>query len=609
MNKCNLLQFPLFSKWTDFTPTVPKLYWDVYSQEERIKKICIQLHRIMQWLDKSTEILNDNVELIQNFINQIEVWVDSVNNQIDLINETIEQLKESIDNDVTDLIAKIEAEEARAIAAEENISNSLSNITNYVYQHSVNALEYSGSGAKGDVVLTLVNGDTFSATIPGATNSSAGLMTDQQVSLLESLVGGGKLRALCTDLNDIPTTNTDAYWYGGICNSNDYFLLINPNSGEFDQRGIITVDANGDVSYMLIPQPALAINDATDTIKGIVKYDNVTIKKNANDQLYADIPAVSSFETGMVQAFATSILPSGWHKLDGSIVEQTSGNWTNAEWNTIKLVLNNWVNNNGDIQLPNLDNGYLEHNNVATFGLTGANAKSNSEFLSNHTHTTAPHSHTENGFYSVKTAGYGLTNSPAPVQYSNNQILVKDTTGDQYTPNVSNTTVAINSTGITQDVDLRTKRLNVNYAVYIKPSSYNPQTIEVNLGNDFSSWGDCMDFLYSLCYANGADTRDSGLKVTMDYMTEFNGDDFNTGDPTTQDFPTYATQGNNWVIYAAEVAPGSRSIWLYDTNDTSGFNELNLRWDYNGYGDYSPGGWVIKDMLNWRQKGIWKITI
>ena len=31
---------PPFWGWTRYTPVIPKMYWDVYSQEERIKRLC-----------------------------------------------------------------------------------------------------------------------------------------------------------------------------------------------------------------------------------------------------------------------------------------------------------------------------------------------------------------------------------------------------------------------------------------------------------------------------------------------------------------------------------------------------------------------------------------
>ena len=43
--------FPYFAGFTEFTPTVPKLYWDVESQEQRILALCKQLHKLICYID------------------------------------------------------------------------------------------------------------------------------------------------------------------------------------------------------------------------------------------------------------------------------------------------------------------------------------------------------------------------------------------------------------------------------------------------------------------------------------------------------------------------------------------------------------------------------
>ena len=50
--------FP-FAGFTDFTPTIPKMYWDVHSQEQRIHRICDMLDKLICYAD----YLGDNVEI------------------------------------------------------------------------------------------------------------------------------------------------------------------------------------------------------------------------------------------------------------------------------------------------------------------------------------------------------------------------------------------------------------------------------------------------------------------------------------------------------------------------------------------------------------------
>lgn len=53
------LNWPIYSGWTAFTPTIPKMYWNVYSQEERIKDLCCQYAKAEQYLDFVAKLTND----------------------------------------------------------------------------------------------------------------------------------------------------------------------------------------------------------------------------------------------------------------------------------------------------------------------------------------------------------------------------------------------------------------------------------------------------------------------------------------------------------------------------------------------------------------------
>lgn len=82
--------FPL---WTQFTPTLPSLYWDVDSHEERIKRLCLELHKLTQYADYlgdsinlSHDEINEISELVDNFIDsgfdeyyrdKVEQWIDT----------------------------------------------------------------------------------------------------------------------------------------------------------------------------------------------------------------------------------------------------------------------------------------------------------------------------------------------------------------------------------------------------------------------------------------------------------------------------------------------------------------------------------------------------
>lgn len=53
------LKFPIYSGWTQYTPVIPKIYWDVYSQEQRIKNLCLSFDKVEHYLDYVAEQMNE----------------------------------------------------------------------------------------------------------------------------------------------------------------------------------------------------------------------------------------------------------------------------------------------------------------------------------------------------------------------------------------------------------------------------------------------------------------------------------------------------------------------------------------------------------------------
>lgn len=59
---------PRWWAYTDYTPVIPKFYWDVYSQEERIKAICEYLWKTICF----TENTADNFQAVQDALDKLE---------------------------------------------------------------------------------------------------------------------------------------------------------------------------------------------------------------------------------------------------------------------------------------------------------------------------------------------------------------------------------------------------------------------------------------------------------------------------------------------------------------------------------------------------------
>ena len=87
-----MFPIPPYSGFTAFTPTIPKFYWDVYSQEERIKAICMEAHKIITYCDANADAVNANMEEVKAlkalfdrfmesgfddyYAEQVERWID-----------------------------------------------------------------------------------------------------------------------------------------------------------------------------------------------------------------------------------------------------------------------------------------------------------------------------------------------------------------------------------------------------------------------------------------------------------------------------------------------------------------------------------------------------
>lgn len=82
------LNWPIYSGWTQFTPTIPKLYWNVYSQEQRIKELCMNYGKCEQYLDFIAKLTNDwNAE-----------YTDEVQQKLDEFEALLEFGSESVIN-------------------------------------------------------------------------------------------------------------------------------------------------------------------------------------------------------------------------------------------------------------------------------------------------------------------------------------------------------------------------------------------------------------------------------------------------------------------------------------------------------------------------------
>lgn len=92
---------PFFSAFTAFTPEIPKLYWDVKSQEQRYFLICENLHKIVCYLDCMSNAVNDDHDEIEKLKEQFQKFMESGFNDY-----YAEQIEKWIDENMEGIISK-----------------------------------------------------------------------------------------------------------------------------------------------------------------------------------------------------------------------------------------------------------------------------------------------------------------------------------------------------------------------------------------------------------------------------------------------------------------------------------------------------------------------
>ena len=63
-----MFPMPSLQNWHNYTPTLPNFYWDVYSDEQRIKHLCMQMHKLVDYcniLGEDINITHADVEQLQ----------------------------------------------------------------------------------------------------------------------------------------------------------------------------------------------------------------------------------------------------------------------------------------------------------------------------------------------------------------------------------------------------------------------------------------------------------------------------------------------------------------------------------------------------------------
>lgn len=89
---------PPFWGWTAYTPVIPKLYFDVYSQEERIKRLCIEYDKLTHYASTIAEAVNKIQEdVTKQLKEQNKAIAEQLASQNELVNNELANMKAYID--------------------------------------------------------------------------------------------------------------------------------------------------------------------------------------------------------------------------------------------------------------------------------------------------------------------------------------------------------------------------------------------------------------------------------------------------------------------------------------------------------------------------------
>ena len=125
--------FPPYSGYTWNTPIVPKLYWDVYSQEQRIKALCMEYAKLIAYNSDLADTLNSYIEIVNTLQEQIpELVNEDVKQEIqelvtsgefaEMVQEAIDKIAADIDAEVTVLKGDLADETTNRVNADNDLS-------------------------------------------------------------------------------------------------------------------------------------------------------------------------------------------------------------------------------------------------------------------------------------------------------------------------------------------------------------------------------------------------------------------------------------------------------------------------------------------------------
>lgn len=210
--------FPLFEAWLGFTGSIPDAYWNVWSEEQRYKWLCIQICKLVEYSNEQTKWL----EALNKAINDIE------EQQPDLIDEAVKAEIERLVNSgefyemVREALYALQPEKAvQTIEYAECIYRKL--------DFDINETLGGGSSLQGGTVFT--NAQKLYYAYVGGINDDNRLLKvvdiETQTEIASVAIPSGHYGTISIDENTLIIGNyTTGYdTYGSIF----YYDVLNPN--------------------------------------------------------------------------------------------------------------------------------------------------------------------------------------------------------------------------------------------------------------------------------------------------------------------------------------------------------------------------------------------
>lgn len=66
-----------YASYTQFTPALPEFYWNVYSAEQRMKHLCMELHKLICYANYLGEDINLTHEIVEELQKEFEQFKES----------------------------------------------------------------------------------------------------------------------------------------------------------------------------------------------------------------------------------------------------------------------------------------------------------------------------------------------------------------------------------------------------------------------------------------------------------------------------------------------------------------------------------------------------